>query len=161
MWPFSQTKKREFETLWEWSQEAGELPTTPEEQFKRIDEMVQIRNRIWERHLATLTPEEQQALRDGTHASSSWKNEELAQPIATELHDHLLSRGFPVASVRLGLYHGDRFVMSVRIQNGRLTPEVQRRMPDYYRGYEIKLGEARATEEIEPISATKHEPGQP
>jgi hypothetical protein len=160
MWPFSRTKKREYETLWEWSEEVGEMPNTPEGQSNRIDEMVQVRRRIWERHLATLTPEEQQALRNGSHASSSWKNEELAQPFATELHDHLVSKGFPVVSVHLGLYHGDRIVMSVRMENGRLTPEVQRRMPNYYRGYEIKLGEAPATEETEPISTTKHEPSQ-
>lgn len=150
MWPFHKTKKREYETLGEWSQEVGEMPETPEGQSKRMDEFIRVRNQIWERHIATLTPEERQALNKGIHASMSWKNEALAQPVTRELHDHLAAKGLPVFSVRIGLYHGDKIVMSVRMQKGGLTPEVQRMTPTYYRGYEIKLSEAGSTENMEP-----------
>ena len=55
MWPFNRHKKLEYETLWEWSQAVGEMPKTSEGQAQRIAELVQVRRRIWEKHVATLT----------------------------------------------------------------------------------------------------------
>jgi hypothetical protein len=144
MWPFHlfrkrECKTREYKTLWEWSQDVGPSGKGSHAEAERLEEGIKVREQIWRRHLETLSLKEQNALRDGTHPSLSWDRAELAQPVAVELEQHLKALGFKIAKVRLGLYHGNNLVMSVTFEQDSLTPEVQRSVPTYYRGYQIKF----------------------
>ena len=96
-----------------------------------------LKQHLWSRHVATLAGEEQREFKAGTHPSLSHRFQEQAQPFTRQLQAELARLGYK-ANVKLGLYHGDRIVLSATLD--RTPPRRAHDVPWFFRGLEVKYG---------------------
>ena len=117
------------------------------ERQRQFDKYEQVRDRFYNRHLRSLTPEEQQAFADETHPSQSHASAKNARPMCARLEAHLSGIGV-TAFVMTGNYHVDRVVL-----NAELTGDPAERrgeLPWLFHGYVVKyavVGESEYAEE--------------
>src|ERR1700677_4018593 len=100
-------------------------------------QFAELKQHLWSRHIATLSDEEQAEFKTRTHPSLSHEFSERAQPFTILLKDELARLGYN-AQVRLGAYHGDRIVLSAKLD--RMPPGGSRGVPWLFRGFEVKYG---------------------
>lgn len=97
------------------------------------------RKNIYQRHLSSLTRAERKLLNKGDHPSQSPQREETAKAVAQELKTKLIHQGVTfVKDVQLGLYHGDRLILSIAITNTINDHAANAALPFYYRGFETR-----------------------
>ena len=94
-----------------------------------------VKQQIWERHVASLSPEEQRQFKDGSHPSLSHSRAELARPFCSCLEAELASRGIE-SVVKLGFYHMDRIVLSAYMTQPPVGGFPG--SPWLFRGFEVK-----------------------
>ncbi len=116
---------------------------------KYIRQYGELRRHLYAKHVATLSSDDQQAIKDGCHPSQSHRFADAAQPYCELLERHLVSLGLNVSDVHLGWYHMDRIVLSVE------TPEqldVSRftKLPWLFQGFEIKYSSSEHKDATEP-----------
>jgi hypothetical protein len=100
----------------------------------RIAIFAKRRRRAFDRHLRTLSPGERRSLATGSHPSQNPENAIAAVPMASLLQEDLLRRGI-AARVTVALYHADRLVLSADVSQ---APQRRRKLPYFFRGYEVK-----------------------
>ncbi len=94
----------------------------------------ELKQHLWQRHVATLTSEERQEFEARSHPSLSHDFRERAQPFTEYLKEELARRGYN-AEVRLGFYHLDRIVLNAVLD--RTPPDRLRGVPWLFRGFEV------------------------
>ena len=104
---------------------------------KYIRQYGELRRHLYAKHVATLSPDVQQAINDGCHPSQSHRFADEAQPYCELLQHHLESVGLDVSDVHLGWYHMDRVVLSVETTE-QLDASRFRKLPWLFQGFEIK-----------------------
>jgi len=108
------------------------------EQERRLREFGELQRFLFAKHLASLPEVQQQEYRDGTHASQSHRFRDRALPIAQQLQEELVQRGY-AAKVEIGLYHLDRLILCAQLSRWP-TEEEWPSWPWFFRGFEVKLG---------------------
>lgn len=98
-------------------------------------QFAELKQHLWQKHLLTLTSEEQQQFKDRTHPSLSHEHAERAQPFCGLLEADLQRNGI-TSVVKLGYYHMDRIVLSAYLSE--LPPGGLPGSPWLFRGFEIK-----------------------
>ena len=103
-----------------------------------ISEYGELRQHLFEKHIKSLTEEDQELFSKGKHPSQSWKFEKRAKPYAEKLQKELSKLNF-VEKVSIGYYQMDRIVLSVDI-NCEVSEEEYEMIPWLYSGFETKVG---------------------
>ena len=99
----------------------------------------QWREDVYRRHIATLSPSERESLDTGIHPSLSHSRQMEARAYADDLMADLKCRGIDfVNEVRIGLYHGDRLILTTIVDAGVDEQVVLSSLPCYYRGFEVR-----------------------
>lgn len=110
----------------------------------------ELKQHLWQKHLSTLTHEEQQQFKDGTHPSLRHEYAERALPFCKLLEAELARNGI-TSVVKIGYYHMDRIVLSAYLSE--LPPGGLPGSPWLFRGFEIKA--YRASKPLESYRCTK------
>lgn len=95
----------------------------------------ELKEHLWQKHIRSLSDEEQKQFKDGTHPSMSHAFYERAQPYCDLLRDDLKRQGIE-AVVKIGFYHMDRIVLSAYLAElplGGLPGS-----PWLFHGFEVK-----------------------
>ena len=143
--------KNKYDSIEEWM-DKEKIPSgffqIEDEQLrnKYIAEYGELRQHLFDRHIKTLSEEEQELFAKGEHPSQSHRYEEKAKPCAEELQEELSGLGF-VEKVSIGYYHMDRIVFSVDI-NREISTEEYKMIPWLYKGFETKVGFAQQSSYI-------------
>ena len=98
-------------------------------------QFAELKQHLWQKHLSTLTQEEQRQLKDGTHPSLRHEYEERALPFCKLLEAELERQGLK-SVVKIGFYHMDRIVLSTYLSE--LPPGGLPGSPWLFRGFEVK-----------------------
>ena len=131
-----------YDSVEEWR--VGE--NVPAEFFKEPDPLLrdkyirqygELRSHLYEKHVATLSPDDQKAISDGCHPSQSHRFGDVALPYCERLKRQLVSQNLDVSDVHLGWYHMDRIVLTVETPE-KLDAERLRQLPWLFEGFEIK-----------------------
>jgi hypothetical protein len=128
-----------YDSLQAWAEGDG-LPKDwtkhPDQKQRNMwwQQYAELKQHLWQRHIATLTPEEQQEFKAGTHPSLSHEFRDRAQPFTEYLKEELARQGYN-AEVRLGFYHLDRIVLNAVLD--RTPPDRLREVPWLFRGFEV------------------------
>jgi hypothetical protein len=107
-------------------------------------QFAELKQHLWQKHLSTLTHEEQQQFKDGTHPSLRHEYADRALPFC-KLLEADLAKGGLAAVVKIGYYHMNRIVLSAYLSElpaGGLPGS-----PWLFRGFEVKA--VRASEPID------------
>ena len=97
------------------------------------------REDLYHRHLATLSDTERESIELGQHPSQSHGRKEEARSHADELLSELRRLGADsIKEVRIGLYHGDRLVLSVIAEDGTDEQILPKLVPYYFHGFETR-----------------------
>ena len=104
---------------------------------KYIRQYGELRRHLYAKHVATLAPDDQQAINDGSHPSQSHRFADDAQPYCEQLERHLGALGLDVSGVHLGWYHMDRIVLTVETPED-LDAARFGQLPWLFEGFEIK-----------------------
>ena len=146
MWPFRSKKHLRYDSIEAWLQgEHIDLQTTDAQQRDHFfTQLGELRQHLWRRHIQTLPEPEQALITAGPHPSQSHRFEIEALPYAESLQEHLLEVGVSIHSVKVGLYHGDRLVLSVRLASEANFEIERHQVPFLYRGFETKVGIAKS-----------------
>ena len=140
MWFRRRNRHVPYSTLERWLDQEGLIEPfaaadDATERHRRIMEYGDLRQRLWAKHIKTLSREEQGQFRDGTHPSQSHRFSERAQPVVRLLEEHLATLGL-AANVCPGFYHLDRIVLSAELDS---DPKERRSdLPWLFCGYEVK-----------------------
>jgi hypothetical protein len=119
-----------------WAQERE--PKKAEIYFSRYRKW---REDVYRRHLATLGDAERESLELGQHASQSHSRAQEARRFADDLLNELKRRGVDaVREVMVGLYHGDRLVLSMIADEGSDAQTLPKLLPFYFHGFETRWG---------------------
>ena len=130
----------EYDSLEAWAAGIG----LPEDWTKHPDQaqraiwwaqFAELKQHLWQKHLLTLTHEEQQQFKDGTHPSLRHEYAERALPFCKLLEEDLARNGL-AAVVKIGYYHMDRIVLSAFLSE--LPPGGLPGSPWLFRGFEVK-----------------------
>ena len=143
MWPFKSAKRHlKYSTVWEWKEKEG----VPDDFFRYHDtsqrdrwitEYGELRQHLFEKHIKTLTPEEQQMFREKRHPSQSHSFSDGAKPYCESLAAELKLLGIIFENIELGFYQMDRIILCVNIDPQQKIVPVQ--LPWLHRGFEIKF----------------------
>ena len=98
-------------------------------------QFAELKQHLWTRHVATLSSEEQNEFKAGTHPSLSHKFRERAQPFTVLLKEELAKQGY-AAEVKVTFYHLDRIVLLASLD--QTPPGRLRGVPWLFRGFEVK-----------------------
>jgi len=109
-----------------------------------ITEYGELRRHLFAQHAATLSPEDQRKLKEGTHPSQSHSFAADAEPFRQLLSDYLRSRGIVPDEIVLGWYHMDRIVLTVYFDSSHIPDRTQ--LPWLFQGFEV-FYISRASEE--------------
>jgi len=108
----------------------------------------QWREDVYRRHTAALSPSERESLDAGSRPSLSHSRQVEAQAYADDLMADLQRRGVDfVNEVRIGLYHGDRLILTLIVDAGVEEQVVLSSLPCYYRGFEVHWHRAKQPSE--------------
>ena len=110
-----------------------------EERNKQIKLFEKFRWNAFQGHLDTLSSAERNAFKSRSHPSQSHKFKEQAQAVLEELKEEVAEFSF-VKDIKLGLYHGDRIVFSIELNEGSDFEECYKKLPWLYKGFETKVG---------------------
>ncbi|MBI5252542.1 MAG: NADAR family protein [Desulfomonile tiedjei] len=100
-------------------------------------ERVDLRDLLWEKHVQSLPPEEQELLNEGNHPSfGSHFAGGAAAVYAESLKDSLSSLDH-VADVTLDAYHGDTFVLTVWLNQSLSWREYRPCIPELFMGFQV------------------------
>lgn len=129
-----------YDSLEAWAKGAG-LPDDwtnhPDKALRDLwwKHFAELKQHLWQNHLLTLTHEEQQQFKDGTHPSLRHEYAERALPFCKLLEADLARNGL-TSVVKLGYYHMDRIVLSAyfsELPSGGLPGS-----PWLFHGFEVK-----------------------
>jgi hypothetical protein len=140
MWPLRRKRHLRYASLEAWFEGEGlNTPivkiTDPVERDRRITEYGELRQHLFQKHIDTLSDDEQRQFTEGTHPSQSHLFAKRAEPFAAALAAYLAALGLP-AKVSLGWYHLDRIVLAAELE---VDPGARRsELPWLFRGFEIK-----------------------
>ncbi|MCX6880571.1 MAG: hypothetical protein NTW21_43210 [Verrucomicrobia bacterium] len=113
----------------------------------------QWREDVYRRHTATLSPSERDSLDAGSHPSLSHSRQVEARAYADDLMADLRRRGVDfVNEVRIGLYHGDRLILTLMVDAGVEEQVVLSSLPCYYRGFEVRWHRAKQQSEAMDVN---------
>jgi hypothetical protein len=108
----------------------------------------QWREDVYRRHTATLSASERDSLDAGSHPSQSHSRQVEALVYADDLMVDLRCRGVDfVTEVRIGLYHGDRLILTMVVDAAVEEQVVLSSLPCYYRGFEARWHRAKQPSE--------------
>ena len=107
-------------------------------------QFAELKEHLWQKHVSTLSPEEQQQFKDGTHPSLRHEYAERALPFCKLLEAELERKGL-MSVVKIGYYHMDRLVLSVYLSD--FPPAGLPGSPWFFRGFEVKA--IRASEPLD------------
>jgi hypothetical protein len=108
------------------------------ERERRLHEFGELERYLFAKHLASLPEAEQKAYQAGTHPSQSHRFRDQALPIAKQLQNELLQRGY-TAKVEIGFYHLDRIIFWAELSHWP-TEEEWPDWPWFYCGFQVKYG---------------------
>ncbi len=97
-------------------------------------QFTELKQHLWQKHISTLTVDEQQQFKDGTHPSLHHEYAERALPFCKLLEVELERRGM-ASVVKIGYYHGDRIVLSAHLSEP--PPGGLPGSPWLFRGFEV------------------------
>jgi hypothetical protein len=131
----------EYDSIAAWFE--GEGISTPIMQIKDearrskyLEQLGELRQHLFDRHLKTLAREEQDLFHQGTHPSQNHAFKEAAKPYVEALRKDL-SEADDVLDVRLGFLQGNRIGLEVVLKQ---TPSFEERIrkPWLYHGFEVR-----------------------
>ena len=140
MWPFSRTAVVTFAKLEGHLVRAGipkdliHIPD-PAKRARLFDRYIQVRQRLFLKHLNSLSRSDRRRFATGTHPSQSHSRAAAVQPLALELERHLADRGIS-ALVQIGYYQMDRLVLDVELTTDPGARSIE--LPWLFRGFEVK-----------------------
>lgn len=102
-----------------------------------VHAIARLRRHLFERHVSTLSPEEQTRIREGSHPSQSHACAEEAERYVDLLVRHLADPGYD-AHVGIGFYHANRIVLTAELDHVPEMLEYAKVLPLYFRGFEVK-----------------------
>jgi hypothetical protein len=139
MWPFK-PKHLRYSSVFAWT-EAEKIngPIADEKlQSKFMDQLGELRQYLFEKHLKTLSEVEREQLKTGSHSSQSHQKVKDADEFAEQLHSELLRLGFDV-EIRPGCYHANRVILSV-FPDGKIDrANLAKAVPQFFHGYEVMI----------------------
>jgi hypothetical protein len=100
-----------------------------------FQQFAELKQHLWEKHIASLSEAERKQFADRTHPSLSHRFKDRAAPFLEALKQEFARLGY-TAEVSLGFYHLDRIVLSASLD--RTPPGRLRGVPWLFRGFEIK-----------------------
>ena len=100
-----------------------------------ITEYGELRRHLFAKHSATLSPDDQRKLNDGTHPSQSHSFATDAEPYCQLLDSHLRSIGIVPHEIVLGWYHMDRIVLTVYLDDSQVPGDTK--PPWLFQGFEV------------------------
>lgn len=112
----------------------------PVERDRFIELFGQIRQGLYDKHAQTLSEEEQDRLKHGTHPSLSHKSKDEAEQYAANLANDLAHLEY-VKDVIVGFYHCDRIVLTIQVKDAPDGEVADRELPYLYKGFETKVME--------------------
>jgi hypothetical protein len=101
-----------------------------------IAQLCELREHLWQQHVASLSEELQRLIALGRHPSRSWECEDEARPFTPLLEDHLAGIGFP-ATASVGYYHGDQIVLNAQLKSAPDPSAFHRTLPEYFMGFSV------------------------
>ena len=141
MWPFKSKKHLKYDSVDAWIEgEKIPIPFSTVKDEKLCDELFtklgELRQHLFNRHLEQLSETEREQLKAEEHASQSHEHIETAKVIAKELAIEL-SRHKYVVDVFPGLYHMNRIVLDVVIENKSSLKLATKTVPQFFKGFEV------------------------
>lgn len=139
MWPFK-PKHLRYSSVFAWTEgENIHGPIADEKlQSKYMDQLGELRQHLFNKHLKTLSESEREQLEAGSHPSQSHQKTGAALEFAKLLHSALLQNGLEV-EVRHGCYHLDRVILSVFADEKISKTALAKIVPQFFRGYEVMV----------------------
>jgi hypothetical protein len=139
MWPFK-PKHLQYSSVFAWT-EAEKIhgPITDEKlQSKYMDQLGELRQYLFKKHVETLSQIEREQLNAGSHPSQSHEKANEAVKYAELLKSDLLQNGFNV-EVGHGCYHMNRVILSVFPDEKISKTGLAKIIPQFFHGYEVKV----------------------
>lgn len=99
----------------------------------KTNRFIKRRRRAFEAHLLTLEASERKQIIEGAHPSQSHDRAHLTEPIIELLNAELKKLGYP-ATVKVSFGQMNRIVLSAKLI---VAPKRLKRLPRFYRGYEV------------------------
>ena len=103
---------------------------------KYITQYAELREHLYAEHVKSLPSEDQRLIESGNHPSQKHSLAHEAEKYATNLKNELCGLVY-INDISVGLYHGDRVIISVEVDE-KTTKEEINRIPWLYRGFEVK-----------------------
>ena len=138
-WPFHRKRHLKYDSIEAWMEGEG-VPhlknvADPRLRDKYTQQYNELRLHLYEKHIATLTVEEQDQFAKGTHPSQSHRFADRAKPFAAELQRLLETKGL-TCTVEVGFQQMDRIVLSVDLPGD--PGQRRNELPWLFRGFEVK-----------------------
>ncbi len=121
-------------------------------------QFTELKEHLWQKHIASLSDEEQKQFKDGTHPSMSHAFHDRARPFCDLLREELKKQGID-AAVKIGFYHMDRIVLSAYL--AELPPGGLPGSPWLFRGFEVKAARGSAQQMLDILSQAVQEKPDP
>ena len=133
----------QYDSVEEWiKSEKIPMPLTtikdPQIFDRYLSQHAELRRHLFEKHLRSLSPDEEQLLKDHKHPSQSHAFAEAAQNYLETFRKEVPTSDC-VEKIGLGNYHMDRLVIDVWLVSGTDVAEVRKYIPTFYRGFEVML----------------------
>jgi hypothetical protein len=125
----------EFQSTYAWYEHHG-LEWPDDVPAEKRQEWLAVREAVWNRHYASLSPRTRALLAEGRHASDSWEHAEEAERYATALAERLEGVAY-VRGVSVGFYHGDTLVLTVAVDGDVSWHEFGRDVPELFEGFQV------------------------
>lgn len=101
----------------------------------------QLRDHLWKRHLKSLSRDEREQIKSGTHPSLSHKGFEMAKPIFEEFRSRVASYPF-IEEVTMVTQHMKPIIFRVKVARDATWRVWQEHIPPFYRGFEVVVTRA-------------------
>jgi hypothetical protein len=100
-----------------------------------FSQLAELKQHLWNRHIASLTEAEQNEFQNRTHPSLSHKFRDRAQPFTVEFQNHLASLGYK-SEVKIIFGQMDRLLLHATLD--KTPPNRLRGVPWLFRGFELR-----------------------
>ena len=118
---------------------------------------------FYPQHIATLPFKIRRQIKKGKHPSQAHERHEDASPVMADFRRYLAANcRLPITEQpKMGFYHGDQIIFSVRFDSELPWAEIDEEIPPFYEGYRIFRIRQSEYERLNPPKSEQDGAGQP
>lgn len=105
---------------------------------KLLTKMAELRKKLWQAHLDTLTADERAKIEKHRHPAQSWSRSAEAEEYLQAFRQSLASNQY-IAEVRVDRYPCDRLVLAVMLKRNMMPSMYRKFVPNFFKGFEVRV----------------------